>query len=618
MAYTVLARRYRSGTFDELIGQDHVAQTLKKAITSGRIAHAYLFTGTRGVGKTSSARILAKALNCLSTEGPTVSPCGTCSSCVATSSGEDIDVIEIDAASNTGVDNVRQIIENARFKPARSRFKVYIIDEVHMLTKQAFNALLKIMEEPPEHVKFILATTEVDKILPTILSRCQRYDFRAIPTREIHGHLARICREEKVDADDEALAQVARAGAGSMRDALSLLDRLLSVGESKLTSEVIERLLGVPRQSAIESIVDAIASADVRLTLEGANALLDNGLSTDTLIASLIDHLHRLLVARTCGRESQLVDIAGISADRLFEQAARFEPAGLSQSLVLLEELRRQMRSSQAGRALLDASLARLAMSGEFDRIDELLARIDQPNTPAPRSASPQASPPASPQVAAQRSATSPPPVQRSTISAPTSSAQASSSSPPSQASVSDPEKKNAEPERTAVAVLEAADAIKPSNLQFGDLDQLLAGLIQKFPPRAQPHLAGAKLRSFAAGVMKLHYPAAHAEYGLLVRERRSQYTKLFAEHMGQPVTLEVDVEEPLPTEVVPSDRPREPLRKSITPAAPKPDIEAVAASIDPAETEVKADYSAYEAIPLVRAAIDAFEARVVRVDPPD
>src|SRR4051812_19621602 len=213
MAYTVLARRYRSGDFDQLVGQQHVAQTLKNAITSNRLAHAFLFCGTRGTGKTSSARILAKCLNCEAFDAPTPVPCGKCNSCTAIARGDDIDVIEIDAASNTGVDNVREIIENAQFRPARSRFKVYIIDEVHMLSKSAFNALLKTLEEPPEHVKFILATTEAEKVLPTILSRCQRYDFRNIPTREIAGHLKSICQQEKIEADDAAILLVAKSGA---------------------------------------------------------------------------------------------------------------------------------------------------------------------------------------------------------------------------------------------------------------------------------------------------------------------------------------------------------------------------------------------------------------------
>src|SRR5579862_5046651 len=282
MSYTVLARRYRSGTFDEVIGQDHVAQTLKKAIRSGRIAHAYLFCGTRGVGKTSMARILAKALNCESTGGPTETPCGKCASCAAVARGEDIDVIEIDAASNTGVDNVRDVIANSQYRPARGRFKIYIVDEAHMLSKQAFNALLKTLEEPPSHVKFILATTEAEKLLPTILSRCQRYDFRNISTREIAGHLADLCKKEKVKADEDALLLVAKAGAGSMRDALSLLDRLLSVGEKHLTLEMIEQLLGLPKSQLIFDLADTIAKSQPGQALAKADAMIQSGLSPES------------------------------------------------------------------------------------------------------------------------------------------------------------------------------------------------------------------------------------------------------------------------------------------------------------------------------------------------
>src|SRR5438132_5538244 len=263
MSYTVLARRYRSGNFDELIGQEHIAQTLKKAIDSKRIAHAYLFCGTRGTGKTSTARILAKALNCEASDKPTTEPFGKCESCKAIARGDDIDVIEIDAASNTGVDNIRELIENSQYRPARSRFKVYIVDEVHMLSKSAFNALLKTLEEPPSHVKFILATTEPEKILPTILSRCQRYDFRNIPTREIASHLRDICKKEKIAADEDALLLVAKAGAGSMRDSLSLLDRLLSIGEKNLSVEMIEQLLGLPKSQLIFDLADSIGQGDV-------------------------------------------------------------------------------------------------------------------------------------------------------------------------------------------------------------------------------------------------------------------------------------------------------------------------------------------------------------------
>ncbi len=377
MSYLVLARKYRSADFDDVIGQDHVAKTLKRAIETSRIAHAYLFCGTRGVGKTSMARILAKALNCEKFDEPTPTPCGKCTSCLAIARGEDMDVIEIDAASNTGVDNVRDLIANSQFHPSRSRFKVYIIDEVHMLSKQAFNALLKTLEEPPGHVKFILATTEPEKVLPTILSRCQRYDFRNISTREIADHLKEVCKNEKIKADDEALLLIAKAGAGSMRDALSLLDRLLSYGEKNLSVEMLEQLLGMPRSQIIFDLVEAIGGEDVKKSLGIVDGQLRSGMSADTLIAGLTDHLRNLLIIRTCGSDSELVEVPGLSLDDLAKQAAKFEPMTLSQDIAILEDLRRTLRYSQAGRALLDATIARLALAAQFTSIEQLLEGVN-------------------------------------------------------------------------------------------------------------------------------------------------------------------------------------------------------------------------------------------------
>ena len=376
MAYTVLARKYRSNNFDELVGQEHIAQTIKRAIESGRIAHAFLFCGTRGTGKTSTARILAKALNCQKSDKPTPTPCDKCNSCVSIARGDDMDVIEIDAASNTGVDNVRDLIGNAQYRPVNSRFKIYIIDEVHMLSKQAFNALLKTLEEPPDHVKFILATTEAEKVLPTIQSRCQRYDFRNIPTREIAGHLKNICKEEKITADADALLLVAKAGAGSMRDSLSLLDRLLSTGEKHLTADMIEQMLGLPKAQVIYDIAQAIGTGDTKKTLTLSNDLVTRGLSAETMVGSLIDHLHNLLIIRTCGIESGLVEVPGIPPKDLTTQAAAFDPAVLTQDIALLEELKRSLRTAQAGRALIDATLVRLALAEQFKNVTELLAGV--------------------------------------------------------------------------------------------------------------------------------------------------------------------------------------------------------------------------------------------------
>ncbi len=387
MSYTVLARKYRSQDFDEVVGQDHVAQTLKRAIESGRVAHAFLFTGTRGTGKTSMARILAKALNCEKSKAPTTKPCGVCESCRAIARGDDIDVIEIDAASNTGVDNVRGIIENAAYRPARSRFKVYIIDEVHMLSKAAFNALLKTLEEPPEHVKFILATTEAEKVLQTILSRCQRYDFRNIPTREIAGHLKELVKKEGIQAEDDALLLVAKAGAGSMRDSLSLLDRLLSVGEKTLSVEMIEQLLGLPKAQLMFDLAHAIGQGDVKGVLRQSSEMMMRGLSADSMIASLVDHLRNLLILRTCGAESELVEVPGIALKDLAEQANRFDAVNLTQDITILEELRRHMRQSQSGRALLDATLVRLTLAEQFTPVEEILARVGGAQKKSPDSA---------------------------------------------------------------------------------------------------------------------------------------------------------------------------------------------------------------------------------------
>jgi DNA polymerase-3 subunit gamma/tau len=384
MSYTVLARRYRSSTFDEVVGQNHVAQTLKRAIESGRIAHAFMFCGTRGTGKTSMARILAKALNCERADKATTTPCGECRSCTAIATGEDIDVIEIDAASNRGIDEVRRIIENSRLAPARSRYKVYIVDEVHAMSKDAFNALLKVLEEPAGHVKFILATTEPEKVLPTILSRCQRYDFHNIPVKEIAGHLRNVCEREGVSPQEDALMLIARAGNGSMRDAISVLDRLLSVGSKDLTVEMIEQMLGLPRSQLVFDLTQRIGEGQIKECLELVNTIIFQGLSMDTLLGSMIEHLRNLLIVRTCGLQNDLVEVFGVTPEELKKQADAFDPVMLTQDIVILEELRRAAKSSQAGRALLDATIVRLALAEQFTPIAQLIEQDHAVSTADP------------------------------------------------------------------------------------------------------------------------------------------------------------------------------------------------------------------------------------------
>ena len=363
MSYTVLARRYRSQGFDEVVGQEAIAKTLRNAIDAGRVAHAYLFCGTRGVGKTSMARIFAKALNG-----------GTPDVDAAIMGGKDTDVIEIDAASNTGVDNVRELIANAAYRPMRGKYKIYIIDEVHMLSTAAFNALLKTMEEPPEHVKFILATTDPQKVPATIQSRCQRFDFRNIPAAKIAEHLKDVIEKEDKKAEPELLHAVARLGNGSMRDALSLLDRLLASGEAKLTVKLLEELLGLPSRTLVGNLLDALAAGEPKVALERADDLLKRGISVDQMIETLIERLRDLMVLAACGAESELVDLSAEARAGEAARAAKFDPAGIVHMMALCENVQRAAKNSAAPRALLDMLIVRLAMTEKLADVSAFIA----------------------------------------------------------------------------------------------------------------------------------------------------------------------------------------------------------------------------------------------------
>jgi len=375
MSYTVLARKYRSQTFDDVIGQDAIAQTLKNAIKTGRVAHAYLFTGTRGVGKTTMARILAKALNCLAADGPTTEPCCKCDSCIAVNAGEDIDVIEIDGATNNSVDQVRELRQNAIYRPARARFKIYIIDEVHMLSTGAFNALLKILEEPPDHVKFIFATTEPNKVIATIQSRCQRFDFGNIGPAAIAGQLKSVLDQEKIKYDEDLIPPLARMANGSMRDALSLLDRLISTGAEPLDASLLERYLGCPNSEKIWNLIERIGGSDAAGTLQAIEDLIGTGVSEVQIVDSLIDYMRDLMVVKSTGTDSELLILTGPQRKRAGELAEKFDIAALIYNIATLEKLRWSVKNSDTSRALLEASLLRFALSEHFLNVDELLSQ---------------------------------------------------------------------------------------------------------------------------------------------------------------------------------------------------------------------------------------------------
>jgi DNA polymerase-3 subunit gamma/tau len=304
--YRVLARKYRPQRFDELIGQDAMVQTLGNAIRRDRLAHAFLMTGVRGVGKTSTARLIAKALNCIGSDGqggPTISPCNVCEPCVAIAEGRHIDVVEMDAASHTGVDDVREIIEAVRYAAVSARYKVYIIDEVHMLSKNAFNALLKTLEEPPAHVKFLFATTEVNKVPVTVLSRCQRFDLRRISAEQLGDHFAMVSEKEGVEVEPEALALIARAAEGSARDGLSILDQAIAHGEEGVTADQVRAMLGLSDRGAIRKLLGLLLAGDAQAALAAVKEQYDLGVEPAALIRGLLESVHGITRAKVGGAQ---------------------------------------------------------------------------------------------------------------------------------------------------------------------------------------------------------------------------------------------------------------------------------------------------------------------------
>lgn len=411
MDYTVLARRFRPQAFGEVVGQDMVAQALRNAIAGGRVAHAYLFTGARGVGKTSMARILAKSLNCPNASDG--NPCNQCDVCRSISAGNDVDVIEIDGASNRGIEDIRSLRANVNVKSMRSHYKIYIIDEVHMLTREAFNALLKTLEEPPPNVKFIFCTTEAQKLPDTILSRCQRFDFTTIATAAIIERLRQIAEAEGIPVEPAALELVARKAAGSMRDSQSLFDQLLAFGGKSLTANDVQRLLGIASDDRLTELADALIKRRRDVVLDSFNAALSAGVQLGELVDQLLSYVRDLMVLAAGAKDVGLMSVSEDRRTILSRQASAWGLQTCLAALQILAEAKGKMKGISYGRAIAELALVRISLLEDLESLAGVIQQIKAGNMPVLTQVA--ASPPAgpAPRPAAPPLASEEPPARR-------------------------------------------------------------------------------------------------------------------------------------------------------------------------------------------------------------
>src|SRR5580698_9378023 len=376
MSYTVLARKYRPQKFSEVIGQEHVTRTLQNAIEQGRTAHGYIFSGHRGIGKTTVARILAAALNCRSKDHPVPEPCGICESCTEIRAGNSVDVIEIDAATNRGIDEIRELREAARYKPARDRFKIYILDEAHQITDAAFNALLKTLEEPPDHIVFMLATTQPEDIPQTIRSRCQHFSFRAVKFDDIVGQLRDLVGREKIEADDDALALLAEAGDGSMRDALSILDQAIASSSGKITADSVRNLVGAAPAHILEEVMQAVARGASDEVLRAVDQLISEGHSPTHFARQMVRFLRNSAVAKIAGKDSSLLQVSSEERERVARVAELFGEEDLTRHLQIMLRTYGELGYKQEQRFHLELGLLKMANAQRILPIEQLLSDV--------------------------------------------------------------------------------------------------------------------------------------------------------------------------------------------------------------------------------------------------
>ncbi|HEX2474673.1 MAG TPA: DNA polymerase III subunit gamma/tau [Lacipirellulaceae bacterium] len=553
--YVVIARRYRPQTFDELVGQEHVARALQQAITSDRVGHAYLFTGARGVGKTSAARIFAKALNCV--RGPTPTPCNECDVCVSVSTGDDVDVLEIDGASNRGIDEIRQLRQNVAVRPSRVRYKIYIIDEVHMLTKEAFNALLKTLEEPPEHVKFIFATTEPHKIPITILSRCQRFDFAGISHNAIEQRLAQIAAAEGVTVDAESLAILASRASGSMRDSQSLLEQLLAVGHERITAADVTELLGIAPAERLSGLVVQLVARNAAGALAELDAIVCGGVEVGLLLDQLVGYFRDVMATAVGCSADQMLYALPSQAEEVRKVS---EKLGLSTVLAIaqiLDQAAARMRFTMHGRTLVEMAVVRICQLDELDDIAAVVAELRGTPTAAGASGS-------MPSAKASSRATS-------EVTRPAASR---SNTPPAGAA-----KKNDEPALVqSASAANSADDSKPSKSGEPLNDLTAAALWQRAVVDLGDTVAGSAVhadRIVAGGddLIVASFPAAYSFCRDICErpEMRSRLERALSQAHGGNIRLKLKVHDDAPANREPARPQRTSRREQLAEVAEQP-----------------------------------------------
>jgi DNA polymerase-3 subunit gamma/tau len=532
MSYLVFARKWRPLTFDDVVGQEHITATLKKAIEKNRVAHAFIFTGTRGVGKTTTARILARALNC--DKGPTANPCGVCEPCKNIISGSSFDVLEIDGASNNSVDDIREIRDNVRYSSMGGKYRIYVIDEVHMLTKNAFNALLKTLEEPPKNVIFIFATTEPQKIPATIHSRCQRFDFKRISTEQITGRLEYICKEENIAFDHSALLLVGRKAEGSMRDGLSLLDQVYSYSHESINEVAVRAALGIISTDIYETILDAIANKNPASAISVVEDILSRGFDLSDFVGGLQDYLRTMLFSRIPGvSDNARIDFGAGVTDTLKKQAGNFSDATILRMAEIVRKTENELKWNTFPRFLVEIMLMKLVHLDETVTMENILSALGNP-----------------PQNATVSTATQESADKKKTDLTPV--AQPAPLPDPVQNKVDTLEYESVEPSKPASVVSESPATETPSvntgsqaqkNLHT-DWTQFIDHLQKKHPPLGY-YLSVAYIGSVSDSSIDLRFPAAfvfqHAE--VMKKKNRDDIQHLLNEFFNVSIEMHITME---------------------------------------------------------------------------